>query len=65
MLTPAVESLEEAVKAGDAALFRTRYPALVQTCNACHQGTGYGFIHVTEPDLALNPWNQNFAPVAR
>jgi mono/diheme cytochrome c family protein len=64
MLEPAVESLEQAVKAQDAALFRTRYPAFVQTCNACHQATGYGFLRVTEPEPSPNPWNQDFAPSA-
>ncbi len=62
MLKPAVESLEEAVKAQDAALFRTRHTVLVQTCNACHTATGYGFIRITPPDLSINPWNQNFSP---
>jgi hypothetical protein len=64
MLKPAVESLEEAVKAKDAELFRTRYTTLVQTCNVCHSATGYGFIRVTEPVLSFNPWNQDFTPPA-
>jgi hypothetical protein len=65
MLVPVVEAVEEAVKTGDAALFRERYTLLVQTCNACHVTTGYGHLVMTEPDLSFNPWPQDFRPRAR
>jgi hypothetical protein len=62
MLVPAIEALEEAAKAENSVLFRSRYETLVLTCNACHDATGYGFIRITLPDPSVNPWNQDFRP---
>lgn len=62
MLGPAVEAVENAVKAGDGALFRERYATLVKTCNACHEVTGFGHLVMTEPDMSFNPWPQDFRP---
>ncbi|MCW5547620.1 MAG: hypothetical protein KIT44_01515 [Opitutaceae bacterium] len=62
MLMPAVESVEEAVKARDAALFDRRYTAMIQTCNACHVATAHGQVQIAVPPAALNPWSQEFRP---
>jgi len=62
MLEPAVHVLENAVKARDAELFRRDYATFVQTCNACHAATDFAFIRITAPDVAVNPWNQDFRP---
>lgn len=60
MLMPAIESLEGAVANKDAALFATRYTALIQTCNACHVATDHSAIRIAAPSTALNPWSQDF-----
>jgi hypothetical protein len=60
MLMPAIESLEQAAEAKDAALFDARYIALIQTCNACHVTTDHAAIRIAAPSSALNPWNQDF-----
>ena len=61
MLPPAEQGLQEAVQARDPALFQTRYEALVDTCNACHQEAKHGFMKITIPDRP-SVTNQSFAP---
>jgi hypothetical protein len=62
MLYPAIESLEDAAKTQEIEGFQLRYANLIATCNACHTVTGYSAIRITEPDLSINPWNQDFRP---
>ena len=62
MLPPALSGIGQAVSARDAALFRPRYEALVNTCNACHQESKHPFIHVAVPAGPPAHWNQRFAP---
>jgi len=62
MLPPALAGVEQAVAARDGALFRTRYEAMVETCNACHQQAKHGFIRVAVPAGPPAHWNQRFAP---
>jgi hypothetical protein len=62
MLEPAIEALEDAVKAQNAGLFAERYTTLIATCNACHVATEHAYVRVTAPDLTINPWAQDFTP---
>ncbi len=64
MLWPAIEPLEAAVEARDAALFATRYTALIQNCNSCHGATGFAHVRITPP-APPNPWNQDFTPLPK
>jgi cytochrome c553 len=64
MLLPALQQIDQAVGAADAAGFESAYAALVQACNNCHQNTGYGFIRLTIPERTGYP-NQDFAPAGR
>jgi len=61
MLPPAEQDLQEAVQARDPALFQTRYGALVDACNACHQEAKHGFMKITIPERP-SVTNQSFAP---
>lgn len=61
-LPPAVDAVGQAVTAKDAALFRSRYEAMVNTCNACHVDAKHAFIHVAVPAGPPAHWNQSFAP---
>lgn len=62
MLVPAIEQLESAADAQDSPLFASRYLDLINTCNACHDATGYPSIKITPPSPAFNPWPQDFRP---
>ena len=65
----AIEGMEHAVAAqalgSDAdrarAIFSGRYAQLVQACNACHQSTGHGYVHIIVPEMNSFP-NQQFTP---
>jgi cytochrome c553 len=61
MLVPAVERLEESVKARDAAAFDLHYRALVDACNGCHHATKHGFIQITVPERSMFQ-NQRYLP---
>ena len=61
MLPPAEQGLQEALQNRDQELFQTRYGALVDTCNACHQEAKHGFMKITVPDRP-SVTNQSFAP---
>ncbi len=61
MLPPVVASLGEAVAGRNPALFRERYPAMIASCNACHESAKRPFIRVTAPVGPPNYWNQQFA----
>lgn len=60
MLVPAFEAFEDALDEQDASAIETRMEALIHSCNACHQTTGYGFIHL-QPSKD-NPYFQSFEP---
>lgn len=54
-----LEGIEQAVKSKDQQAFVENYDKLTAACNACHQGTDFGFNVVTRP--AFNPFaNQAF-----
>lgn len=60
MLLPAVESLEEAVKARQWADSDARFTKLLKSCNGCHVVAGHGFIRIVP--ASGNPFAQDFAP---
>src|SRR5690606_7993248 len=49
MLDPALEAVEAAVDARDAAAFDSAFAHLTATCNACHLAEDVRFIHVITP----------------
>lgn len=59
MLVPAFEAFEEAVDE-DAAKLDRQLGDVIQACNACHQATGYEFIHIQRNES--NPYMQRFEP---
>ncbi|MEX0779801.1 MAG: hypothetical protein WD037_08700 [Balneolales bacterium] len=59
MLLPAFEELDQAVDQQDWPLARQRRSAAVQSCNSCHQATGFGEIVITD-GVEVNPFNQEF-----
>lgn len=61
VLPPAERAVDEAVLAKDPAAFQTRYGALVNACNACHQDAKHGFMKITIPERP-SVTNQSFAP---
>ena len=60
MLLPRVESLEEAIKAGDWSVTDAQFAKLLKSCNACHLVAGHGFIRIAPADG--NPFAQDFSP---
>lgn len=60
MLLPAVESLEESVKARDWETSDARFAKLLKSCNACHLVAGHGFIRIAPAEG--NPFAQDFSP---
>ena len=62
--TPAAETMEAAIKAGDSAKFASAYGELTAACNACHQGMEHPFlvIKVPEPSAGAAYSDQDFAP---
>lgn len=60
---PALERVEAAVRAGDAAAFEPAYAALAASCNACHAASGYGLVRIIVPTDPTRPYpSQDFAP---
>ena len=60
MLLPRVESLEDAIKAGDWSVTDAQYAKLLKSCNACHLVAGHGFIRIAPAEG--NPFAQDFSP---
>lgn len=60
MLVPSFEAFEAALDEGDAERIESRMGQLIDGCNACHQATGYDFIHIRAS--ASNPYMQSFEP---
>ena len=50
--------VNKAIQAKDFKAFETAYTAVINDCNHCHQGMGYGFIKVvkqkTPADVGIN-----------
>lgn len=49
VITKEIVEVEKAIEAKDYKAFVRGYDKLTQACNACHQGTGNGFIVVQRP----------------
>jgi hypothetical protein len=49
MTDPALEQLQEAIDAHDAAKLDTAYDALSTACTACHAAAGHGFLVIQRP----------------
>jgi cytochrome c553 len=52
MMAPALNELEDAIKAKDGAKFSAAYTKLTALCNSCHEATGFGFIKIRDPRLS-------------
>jgi len=61
MLKPALDSVDVAIRQKNAAMFRSSYVFLTNTCNSCHRSVNFEFNVVKVPD---NPpfSNQDFRP---
>ncbi len=62
MISPAIDSVSNAIKQQNQQLFKNSFILLTNTCNTCHRATQYEFNVITIPE---NPpiSNQNFKPV--
>lgn len=60
MLVPSFEAFESALESDDPEQIRSRMGELINACNACHQATDYGFIHIQPSES--NPYMQSFEP---
>ena len=49
VITREISALEKAIEAQDYKGFTAGYDKLTQACNACHQGTGNGFVVIKRP----------------
>lgn len=59
IIEPALDSVNLAIQQKDPALFKERYVVLTNTCNTCHQQTGFEFNVVKVPETT--PFsNQDF-----
>ncbi|HTZ36755.1 MAG TPA: hypothetical protein VMB84_12060 [Stellaceae bacterium] len=62
-VAPAMDALEKAIKAKDAAGFATAYGDLTAACNACHKSADHPMIVIKVPDVAGTAFpDQDFAP---
>lgn len=62
MISPAIDSVSNAIKQKNQLLFKSCYTLLTNTCNNCHKATKHEFNVVTIP--AIPPIsNQSFKPV--
>ena len=52
MMSPAVDELENAIKAKDSVNFPKAFSKLTAACNTCHEATGFGFIKMRDPRLS-------------
>lgn len=53
-ILPKLETIEEAVEAGDTAKFEETYRATISSCNNCHAMTEHDYVNVTVPEY--NPY---------
>ena len=52
MMPPAVDEVDNAIKAKDSSKFSKAYSKLTAACNTCHEATGFGFIRMRDPTLS-------------
>jgi hypothetical protein len=50
MISPALDSINNAIKQKNSALFKSSYILLTNTCNNCHRASEFGFNVVKIPD---------------
>lgn len=63
MIMPALDSVNKAIQQKNATAFKSSYVFLTNSCNSCHQATGFGFNAVKVPDQP--PFsNQDFTPLS-
>lgn len=55
MLEDALQGVESAIGAKDAALFAERFEGLTGTCNACHVAERVPFVRVWPPSVRVSP----------
>lgn len=60
MLVPSFEAFEKTLDGEAPDQARSRLDQVIQACNACHQATGFEFIHIQPSES--NPYMQSFAP---
>ncbi|MGE5094131.1 MAG: hypothetical protein ACM3SO_03275 [Betaproteobacteria bacterium] len=51
----AFDPVNKAIQAKDLKAFNREYNAVIESCNACHQSMGYGFIKVAKLKAAADP----------
>jgi hypothetical protein len=63
MLLPAFERFEDALGEAkpDWERISNRFDRVLDSCNSCHQATGYGFIRIQR--TRMNPFMQSFEPM--
>ncbi|MCS7073533.1 MAG: hypothetical protein NZ108_03610, partial [Bacteroidia bacterium] len=59
MLLPAIQKLQESVKAKNQSQFFRDYKSLIISCNGCHSAAKHGFIVIQEPQKPSQD-NQSF-----
>ena len=62
MISPAIDSVNNAIQKKDPALFKSSYVLLTNTCNTCHKTVNFGFNIVKVPDVQSFS-NQDFESV--
>ena len=50
MIFPALDKMRQTLKNPNTEDFNKSYIDILNTCNACHKQTGYGFIIISNPD---------------
>jgi hypothetical protein len=61
VITKEIVVLEKSIEAKDYKAFTAGYDKLTVSCNACHQGTGNGFVVIKRPTQPAFT-NQDYAP---
>ncbi|GGW61102.1 hypothetical protein DFQ11_102594 [Winogradskyella epiphytica] len=62
MIKPALDSVNNAIAQQNTDVFESSFSFLTNTCNQCHQATGYEFNRVKTPETS--PFsNQDFRPI--
>ena len=63
-IKPALDDVDKAIKAKDAAAFTKAYAGLTDACNACHKSGDHPMIVIKVPDPAATAFpDQDFSPV--
>ena len=61
VVTKEIAALEKSIETKDSKAFTAGYDKLTQACNACHQGTGNGFVVIKRPTQPAFT-NQDYRP---